>query len=156
MKKPLRILACVIVLASQYCCADEIKGYPIYSYINLSEISVNTIKGLEKMKADGVMKSIPIEQFDRMISGQKIMIKAGFSNHKKLTITTDSEEEIDVYIPIKEYKKLWERSPRDLRKEGKSHYLTVRYRTVVVDGQDYLKAEKVKFSLVNHKPYIKK
>ncbi|NWK57801.1 hypothetical protein HW115_19435 [Verrucomicrobiaceae bacterium N1E253] len=156
MKRLLSILACVILYVSQHCCADEIKGYPVYRFINLDEISLNAIKGLEKMKAEGVMKDIPRDQFDRMISGQKRMIKAGFTNHKKLTIITASDKRIGVYVPIKDYKKLWERNPRDLRKEGKSHYLIVRYKTVTVDGHDYLKAEHINFSLVDHEPYIKK
>ncbi len=142
--KYLLAACCVIALISLAACANpgavrEVKGRPVYKFLNFGGIDVKSIKANEAHS----------EQY-------KLFVSRGFDLHTPLKIQIESGKEIEVYVRNKDYKELWKTNPHDLARQKKSHLVTIKYIQVKMGGEAVNRAVSFESELVEREPIIRK
>lgn len=134
--------------------ADEIKGYPVYKFINLDIIDVNEAKTLKA--SPEVMMTLGADNCEALLKSAELYATHGLDRHTSLKIRVPSGEEVSVYVPNDEYMQLWKTNPHDLAKQGKSHRVTIKFVEVTVGERSVKRAVSFQAELVDAKPIIRK
>jgi hypothetical protein len=123
--------------------AKEVKGYPVYKFINLGGIEAKALKAneVETRKFLG-------ENYDAYVKQHQLFVSRGFDLHTPLKIQTETGKEIEVYLQTKDYEGLWKVSPHDLAKQKKSHLVAIKYIEDNVGGETVNRAVSFEAKLV--------
>ena len=147
---------CGIALIGLAACANlgsakEIKGYPVYKFLNFGAINAKALKANEAATREFLGKG-----YDDYVRIHDLLVSRGFDLHTPLTIHTASGEEVEVYIREEDNDLLWKTNPHDLAKQKKSHLVTINYVQVKVGQEAVNRAVSFQAQLVDREPIIRK
>lgn len=147
---------CGIALIGQAACANpssekEIKGYPVYKFLQLGEINEKALKVNETATRELLGKG-----YDDYVRVHELFVSRGFDLHTPLMVRVESGEEIEVYVRNEDNALLWKTSPHDLAKQKKSHLVTIKYVQIRVGGESVNRAVSFQAQLVDREPIIRK
>ena len=151
MKSHLTAL-CVLACSAFVSCAGhekQIKGYPVYKFLNLGGVNSKAFKAHEVES-----KKIMGEAYEAIAKQQDLLVSHGFDFHTPLRVHNESGREVMVYIRDADNKLLWKTNPLDLAKQKKSHRVKITYVPVKVGDEWVNRAVTFSAQMVEREPII--
>ena len=155
MKKLLAAIFAIAMIPIASCAnsgaVKEVKGYPVYKFINFGGIDAKALKTNE-----AAIKKLLGKNYDTYAERHQLLVSRGFDLYTPLNIHMETGKEIEVYVRNKDYESLWKISPLDLAKQKKSHLATIKYIQVAVGGETVNRAVSFDCELIEREPIIRK
>ena len=133
MKHHLAAIFAIVMIPIASCAnsgaVKEVKGYPVYKFMNFGGIDAKALKTNES-----VMKQLLGKNYGTYLERHQLFVSRGFSLYTPLNIQMETGKEVEVYVRNKDYEDLWKISPLDLAKQKQSHLARIKYRLLVIFG----------------------
>jgi hypothetical protein len=129
----------------------EVKGYPVYKFVDIGGIDTKALKANEKR-----LRELLGADYDVYAAQQQLFASRGFDLHHPLIIQPESGTEMLVYVQTKDYEELWKVNPHDLAKQKRSHYVSLKYIQVQVGDETVNRAVSFDSKLMERDPIIRK